>query len=461
VTGEAVMDLKWLLVRRITLVALSCFLIGSGLALNTAARESKQQNAAMAQLAAQQLDLQLSRIDRSTDISTRFPDWDLVSSFALQPGQCVEFRGLESWRSRSSCAGFDDSKGAPQWFVALFSAFINHRLIAEIPLSYRGVNQGSITAGFDPSAIAGQAWATVAPLLGLSALLISALCLVSYLVVDRALLPTFDILEGLNRLARGDLSYRLPTFRLRELNRISEVFNSVSEELKKANSERADLARRLIDMQEHERRHLARELHDDIAQKLAALNALAACIRKSALTNAPNLVDEVRELEKMAAGSMISLRRTLTYLRPQEIDDLGLLQSLKALVERHNSEAHGQTNFTIEVTGEVEQLRAETNAHVYRIVQEALTNAAKHARARHVHVSLIRESRMDEPLISLSIVDDGVGASSTGFPRSLGGSGLIGMRERVAALSGKFAAGARPMGGFALQVEFPVAGQGA
>jgi len=455
------MDLKWLLVRRITLVALACFLIGSGLALYTAAEETRQQNAAAAELVSRQLNLQLSRIDRSTDISTRFPDWDVISTFALQPGQCVEFRGSESWRSRSSCAGFDNSKDAPQWFIAFFSAFINDRLIAEIPLSYRGANQGLVIAGFDPSATAGRAWATVAPLLGLSALLISALCFVSYLVVDRALLPTVDILEGLNRLARGDLTYRLPTFRLTELNRISEVFNAVSEELKKADAERADLARRLVDMQEHERRHLARELHDDIAQKLAALNALAACIRRSALTNAPHIVDEVRELEKMASGSMISLRRTLTYLRPQEIDDLGLPQSLKALVERHNEEARGQTIFTIEVTGDIEQLRSETSAHVYRIVQEALTNAAKHAHARHVHVSLTRESSMNEPRINLSVVDDGLGASSTSFLRPLTGSGLIGMRERVAALSGKFAAGGLPKGGFALQVEFPVVGQGA
>ncbi len=455
------MDLKWLLVRRITLVALACFLVGSGLALYAAAREAKQQNATLVDLAGRQLDLQLSRIERSTDIPTRFPDWDLVSSFALQPGQCIEFRTTDASRNRSSCAGFDDLNGAPQWFVALYSTFINDRLTAKTPLSHRGANQGLIVAAFDPSATAGQAWASIAPLLGLSALLVATLCLVTYLIVDRALLPAKDILAGLNRLAHGDLTGRLPVFRLTELNRISEVFNAVSEELEKATSERADLARRLVDMQEEERRHLARELHDEIAQKLAALNALAACIRRSAQTDAPLLVDEARELEVLTSGLMISLRRTLTYLRPQEIDDLGLLQSLKALVERHNDEAQGRTAYTIEVSGEVEQLRAETCAHVYRIVQEALTNAAKHSNARHVRVSLARETKMDRPQISLSVVDDGAGPCATDRPRHLAGSGLIGMRERVAALSGKFAAGARAGGGFGLEVEFPVSQQGA
>src|SRR5690606_3245414 len=111
-------------------------------------------------------------------------------------------------------------------------------------------------------------------------------------------------LSGLNRLARGDLACRLPAFRLTELNRISEVFNALCEELSKATAERAELARRLVDMQEQERRHIARELHDEIAQKLTALSALAACIRRSAQVDAPALVNEARELEKMASVLM-------------------------------------------------------------------------------------------------------------------------------------------------------------
>ena len=450
------MDLKWLLVRRITLVAFACFLTGSGFALYAAAREGKQQNAALAELAGRQLDLQLSRIDRSTDLPKRFPDWEVVSSHALQPGQCVEFRGADASPNRSGCAGFDaGSIGTPHWFFTLYRAFINDHLTAEKPLSYRGTYQGTIVAAYDPVATAGHAWLSIAPLLALSAVLVAALCFVTYLVVDRALLPAKDILSGLNRLARGDLACRLPAFRLTELNRISEVFNALCEELSKATAERAELARRLVDMQEQERRHIARELHDEIAQKLTALSALAACIRRSAQVDAPALVNEARELEKMASVLMISLRRTLTYLRPQEIDDLGLVQSLKALVEQHNESAHGRTTYSIETAGEVQQLRSETSAHVYRIVQEALTNASKHANARHVRVLLTQRADADQGQISLSVVDDGTGPPAVRKPPMLAGAGLIGMRERVAALSGKFAAGPLATGGFGLQVEFP------
>ncbi|WP_072395145.1 sensor histidine kinase [Hyphomicrobium sp. CS1GBMeth3] len=456
------MDLKWLLVRRITLVALACFLTGAAVALYVTAREAKQQNLELVELAGRQLDLQLSRIDRSTDIPKRFPDWDLVTSYSLRPGQCVAYRGTDETLQRSSCAGVDAAAtSAPWWFFEVYRSFINDRLTAVRPLSYRGANQGTIVAAHDPVATAGQAWATIAPLLGLSAALVAALCFVTYFVVDRALLPAKDILSGLNRLAGGDLACRLPAFRLAEYNRIGEVFNALAKDLSKATSERVELARRLVDTQEQERRHIARELHDEIAQRLAALNALAASIRTGAMRNAPGIADEARELEKMASDLMISLRRTLTYLRPQEIDDLGLIQSLKALVEQHNKDAQGRTNYSIKTAGDVEHLRAETSAHVYRIVQEALTNASRHANARNVAVLLRKQAGIGQERIHLSVVDDGAGPSPVDKPSILSGAGLIGMRERVVALSGTFTAGPLPAGGFGLQVEFPTLQGGA
>ncbi|HET6388105.1 sensor histidine kinase [Hyphomicrobium sp.] len=455
------MDLKWLLVRRITLVAVACFLAGSAIVLYETARAAKQQNSELAELVGRQLSLQLSRIDRSTDIPQRFPDWDIITTYSLQPGQCVELLGDKGTTLRSHCGGMDTTTSTPEWFFKAYRAFISGHLDAVLPLSYRGAASGTVVASLNPAATAAQAWATIAPLLLLSAGMIATLCLVAYFVVDRALRPAKEILSGLNRLSRGDLAYRLPPFRLREFNRISEVFNALTDELGKVTSERSEFARRLVDNQEQERRHIARELHDEIGQKLAALNALAACIRASAQRDAPALVSEARELEDMASVSMKSLRRTLTYLRPQEIDDLGLIQSLKDLIDQHNKIAHGRTQFSFETTGDVEKLRAETSAHVYRIIQEALTNASKHADARHVRVLLDQLADAEQERIRLLVVDDGAGARSSDEGPLAAGWGLIGMRERVVALSGKFAAGPLPSGGFGLHIEFPTAQEGA
>lgn len=455
------MDLKWLLVRRITLVAVLCLIAGAALALYETAREARQKNVAFAELVGRILDLQLSRIDRSTDSPDRFPDWSVIAEHALEPGQCVEFLGVNKGVRRSSCAG-TVAKPPPSWFLALHDALVNDRLSATRTIVYRSTNRGAVRVSSNATATASAAWATIAPLIGFAALLVTALCIVTFWIVARALSPTKTILSGLNRLARGDLSYRLPRFRLAELNRISEVFNTLAADLKTSTEEKTELARRLVDAQEKERRHIARELHDDIAQKLAGLSAFAASIGKSAETDAPGLEKELRELSGMASGLMTSLRRTLAYLRPQEIDDLGLIQSLKALIDRHNKDANGRTSYSIETTGDVENLRTETSAHVYRIVQEALTNASRHANARSVKVHLCQQAETDQDKIRLTVADDGTGPPPLDHSRTApSGSGLIGMRERVAALNGTFAFGPRPAGGFGLEVKFPIVQRGA
>jgi signal transduction histidine kinase len=108
----------------------------------------------------------------------------------------------------------------------------------------------------------------------------------------------------------------------------------------------------------------------------------------------------------------------------------------------------------------MEHLRVETSAHVYRIIQEALTNASKHADARHVQVKLCQSDDAEGEKIRLSVFDDGIGSKPADKASPLSGAGLIGMRERVLALSGTFDAGPLPRGGFGLRVEFPTLQQG-
>ena len=298
------MDLKWLLVRRVTLVALGCLFVGSAFAIWQTNREAKRQNIELADSVGRQLELQLA-------LRTPFPEWDLVTSYALRPGQCVQLLDTALAVKRSSCAGVNTAAiGTPHWFFKAYSSLIDSTATVERDVSYRGVSEGRVRTSFDPVATAGAVWSTVAPLLGLSAPLIGMLCLVAYFVIDRALRPTQQILAGLNRLTAGELTYRLPAFRLRELNSISEGLNTLSDELGRANTERAELARRLVDAQEQERRHIARELHDEVAQKLSALSALAACVRTSAQLGDTALVREAEDLEKMASDLIVMLRRT-------------------------------------------------------------------------------------------------------------------------------------------------------
>lgn len=450
------MNLKWLLVSRITLVAVVCLFAGSLIAIYRVSSIAAHQNAELSNSVSRQLNLQLLRIDTMLDIPKRFPDWDLVTSYALQPGQCVQLLRTDGSVWRSSCSGFEDvSNPTPRWFIDAHTYLIGGEARVALPVSYRGHAEGTVIAISNPDAIATETWRTIAPVFGFSALLTALLCVMTYYVIDRALRPTSEILSGLNRLAKGDLDTRLPRFRLAEINRISEVFNALADDLKNTSSERAEFARRLVDAQELERRHIARELHDEIAQKLTALSALAACLRIAALQSSKQFAVEAKELEDMASQLMVSLRKTLAHLRPQEIDDLGLLPSLEGLIAAHNKQALGRTRYTIEATGEFENLNSETSAHVYRIIQEALNNAAKHANAQNVRVTLDQHSRGDLKKLALAIVDDGKGTQPEVRRSPYVGSGLVGVRERVTALSGSFDAGPLMNGGFGLRVEFP------
>jgi signal transduction histidine kinase len=448
------MDLKWLLVRRIVLVAFACFIAGSAFAVVATADKVKRQNKLLADSVGRQLALQLVRIGTAIDTPERFPDWDLVTSFALQPGQCIQLLDVNASVMRSSCHGVNTAAiTAPNWFLSAYKAVLNAEAPASYEISYRGMPHGTIVTSSDPVATAGQAWTTIAPMLGLSAVLIATLCIVTYWVIDRALAPTKEILGGLNRLAQGDLECRLPAFRLAELNRISEVFNALSRDLSKATTDKAELARKLVDAQEQERLHIARELHDDVAQQLSGINAVAACLRRKVYKHDSSATQDATELEAMTSDLMNSLRKTLAYLRPSEIDDLGLIQSLQNLVEKHNNLAQGNTRYTLEANSSLDDLSSEASAHVYRIIQEALNNAARHANAQNVRVLLNKLCDAGTDKIELAVEDDGCGGASQNTS-TFGGWGMIGMRERVLALSGQFEAGPKPSGGFGLRVEF-------
>jgi two-component system sensor histidine kinase UhpB len=455
------LDLKWVLVRRILLVAVLCIAGGAVLILRDVGRQATSQNEEAAATVVKQLALQLTRIDAALDRADRFPDWDVIVNYALHPGQCLQYVAQGSGKAHSNCQGMPaHGQVSPNWFVDAYTIFPGQSVV-ELPLFHKGEVKGTVLATMEASAIAGRAWLELSRLLGIGAVMILAMCLLVYLVIERSLRPTAEILSGLNRLADGDLEHRLPRFKMRELDRIAEVFNGMAQRLEATTHERSELARKLVNAQEQERRHIARELHDDVAQRLSAVNGLATSIKRACLHAAPSAARQSEELVKIASGTMRSLRDTLTYLRPPEIDDLGLISSLQDLVEGHNRLANGNTTYRLETNGMFDDLPVEMSAHVYRIVQEGLNNAARHANARTVSVLL--ENSFDAGTnmrrIDLAVIDDGVSVTAPARDGQ-GGVGLVGIRERVYALSGTFAAGQRDANGFELRVSFPVRGTG-
>jgi signal transduction histidine kinase len=309
-------------------------------------------------------------------------------------------------------------------------------------------------------------------MLGLTALLIAAICALQYVAIGRALRPTRDILAGLDRLSRGDLSCRLPSFRLIELQRISEVFNALAANLDRATRERTALAARLVESHEQERSHLARELHDELAQALSAISAQAASIKTTAASDCPALAVEADHLLQTSMATLKSLRATLQTLRPPEINDFGLAASLLSLAREQERLAGGKLKIVLNVDRDAEAAASSAASHIYRMVQEGLTNIGKHAQASRAQISLdlrpgVKDVGAPRRMLVLTIEDNGRGpgthAAATGDGgTALGagtgigtGLGLVGMRERAAALGGHLDVVQLDQG-FRLQAMIPV-----
>jgi len=295
-------------------------------------------------------------------------------------------------------------------------------------------------------------------MLGFSAAMIGALGILVYFVVECALRPTRDVVGGLIRLAAGDLKCRLPPFRLAELQSISSVFNDLATTLEVATSERADLARRLVEAREQERRHLARVLHDELAQSLSAMSATAASIKVTAATDCPSLVAEAQALTETAGNIMKGLRRTVQELRLQEIDDIGLLASLEGLIADYNCRGCGKTQFFLETHGDVNALPPAITVHIFHIVQEGLTNALKHAQAANVRAVVRVDPDEDGTgLVEATVEDDGAGSAHEIKGEASFGLGLIGIRERTLALGGQMNVVLGLERGRILRVAIPIA----
>jgi signal transduction histidine kinase len=163
---------------------------------------------------------------------------------------------------------------------------------------------------------------------------------------------------------------------------------------------------------------------------------------------------------------METLRGALFRLRPPDVDELGLAASLEGLIAGWNGRSRGQPRFEIAISGSFERLASSVSANLYRIVQEALTNAAKHAGATRVmlRLQMHEAAPSGDSEITLAIDDDGRPGDPQGNPQGdlkgdpqfKSGMGLLGMRERVAALGGRLSFEAGQPNGSALRVIVPV-----
>jgi signal transduction histidine kinase len=207
-----------------------------------------------------------------------------------------------------------------------------------------------------------------------------------------------------------------------------------------------DALRRVVAAQELERRRLARELHDETGQ---ALTSILLGLRSLEEVGDPEAVARAAgDLRELVVSTLQDVRRLAVELRPKALDDFGLVPALKRLAESFTE----QTRIGVDVEARLpeERLAPEIETAVYRIVQEALTNVVKHARARNVSILLSRKNGR----VSVMIEDDGQGFDPARTRAD--GLGLLGMRERAALLDGTLSIESSNGAGTTLVLDVPV-----
>jgi signal transduction histidine kinase len=187
-----------------------------------------------------------------------------------------------------------------------------------------------------------------------------------------------------------------------------------------------------MQVQEEERRALARDLHDEFGQCLTATVALATLIEASAAEGRDEIAEDARKITSMQKRMMATLRSALVRLRSQNIEEDGLEESLRQLVSDHNLRAASRTAFRLSVVGQTATLPALIAIDIYRIAQECLTNAVKHGSPTQVLLNV--EYPADKRVVSLVVEDDG-GGDVTRIDRE-DRHGILGIRERITALGG-------------------------
>jgi two-component system sensor histidine kinase UhpB len=328
---------------------------------------------------------------------------------------------------------------APGWFLRLLELPPQQRLDEAAALDGR-----TLLVATDPHNEIAEAWVQFrdgALMISLFSLLIAGLL---HLAMARTSGPLRRLSAGFDAVGGGDYAARVPEKGPRELSYLARAFNRMAERLGVLENANRRLAHQMSAIQEEERADLARDLHDEMGPFLFAMRVDAESIARE--TSQGAIADRARAIGEAVTHIQSHVRSILKQLRPAGLTDVGLAQAIANLAtfwQRH----HDGIAITLDIDDACDGFGADTDAAIYRLVQESLTNAARHGGAKQVWIAI----SADDDAIRVSVEDDGVGLSAAGGE----GMGIKGMRERLQALSGTMLLDNRAGGGVRLAAMIP------
>ncbi|HEV2701902.1 MAG TPA: sensor histidine kinase [Steroidobacteraceae bacterium] len=345
-------------------------------------------------------------------------------------------------------------RSAPAWYAGVVAPVVQPSQIA--------IGGGRLVIHANSSRAVLDGWDGMVQLLWMGAIALAVINLAVFWFAGRILRPLQIVIEGLKRMEAGDYGARLPALSGREGRLMSATFNRTAQavadgvadrraavEARDRLRENREFTQMIQSHIEEERRTIARELHDELGQSITAIRSFGLIIQQQVAPGNERVAEAARLVVQTAGQMYDAVHEMIPRLRPFALDSFGLGDAAGDLVAAWRTRLTGVA-ILLQVEEPLPQLGAAQSICAYRILQEALTNAIRHAAARQITVSLSTES--GELLVR--VADDGTGLPP-GWEQS-GHYGMRGMRERADASGGKLQLISAPGNGTEVVARLPL-----
>jgi two-component system sensor histidine kinase UhpB len=314
----------------------------------------------------------------------------------------------------------------PHWFVDLMGL---PEISAAFPVTIKGKQAGDIVFSPDISADIYEKWIGFLAIVSSGMVLMLLTGTIAYFTTDSVIEALRSLGEGLTRMRMGDYGRLITPSGPPEIRTSSEEANELARTLHRLSHDNRNLLRRIVSLQDDERRDMARELHDELGPLLFGIRANAVGLLDGAPQPREKFEVSVQALLDSVEALQLANRRILDRLRPLYIQELGLEKSIHTLLQNARSRAP-DLKLTSHIDPRLNDVEGLLSQTVYRVIQEGVTNVLRHANAGAMRV----EAAIEGSQVAVEIYDDGIG-----FPADQPfGRGLTGMHERVRALGGTF-----------------------
>jgi two-component system sensor histidine kinase UhpB len=340
--------------------------------------------------------------------------------------ESIRFRAASDPAARAPPAEVQTPFGkVPHWFTAFLTI---PPIAASFPVMLEGKRAGDIVFAPDISLEIYEKWIGFLAIIVAATVLTLATGVIAYFSIGTALGPLQDLADGLTRMRNGDYSTPIPVAGPPEIRKSCDQANDLARRLNALSTDNRDLLRKIVSLQDDERRDVARELHDELGPLLFGIRAGAVALRDSVPQGNDALSASAESILHSAEALQQANRRILDHLRPLYIEELGLARSVETLLQTARAQAP-EVSLSSRLDSCLDGLDGPLSQTVYRVIQESVTNALRHAGASSIEIN----AASDGNVLTIEIADDGVGFAEVKY-----GRGLTGMLERVRALSGSF-----------------------